>query len=625
MSMDTNRPATPTVEAPGSAAGNPSGRLMLALDRLFKVGPYYPPGHAATRRVTSGFLEIAAEALGPAPAAVFRIHQGRLYLLDEPLDPDWPGVADFQQLLGELGIEHLEIDAKASVEDLLKFVSRFLAFRNEVAGVKHFRQMRFDGLPPTVRVGEKHFDVGQGDEEEGGAPDSLLGEDQGADEDESDDSPPPPLPSLRESKKPVAGGLEKLLNELEEQAGGDLRSRALESVALMLDKLDRAGRQTETHNDFLDGLAEARKARPDSSREDYELTLSQLRQSLRQYVQRGRKAETRNEHDGLEHLSILLQLLKHKQSPDVLGGVERNLSSLLERPLQKPEREVCVAGVLDLLRAGEDTARFKGVALVLDIFRASRPESAIRLVSEVCQRCAEEQVDAVWPYAVNQLLQGDDGLDPFLYRELCLQVASAPVDVMREQSEWLRKLSAMKEGDFADEVLLPPRVELYPVFSVLLEASHPGPIAVQLVKGLKKSPPNALAAAVLPLIDTFRHTYRDFLTALFADGARGEPSAEVIEEAGRILERELPQLEPQRRSEPWVPNSILALAEARVPNAERIFSAILSRRFLFLFPNWPKACREAVDQARVRMRTPKPAPAEELDEMQDPFSPESSP
>lgn len=637
--MDTNRQTTPTIDGRGNAAAAPAERLILALDRLFKVGPYYPPGHAATRRVTSDFRTILAEVLGPLPSAVFRIQHERLHLLDEPLDEAWPGAADFQDLLIELGIDHLEIDRSASVEDLLTFVGRFLAFRNEVAGIRHFRQMRYEGLPPSVRIGEKHFEIALDLDEEdgttGGGLDAILAEveaeaREGAAQESADpggqsavsDEPDATGdgPALAENKRPVAQGLEKLVGDLEGEANPDLRARALESAALVIHKLSRDTQQSADHADFLGTDTESaseRQVRTVSSdpkdaadrwqpgrphpQEEFRLSLPELRSALAGYVRRGADDDCGAERDETEHLGVLLQMLRHKQTSVTLAGIRNGLERILEHPLQPSEREICVAGVLDLMRTTGGTAHFKGLGVVLDCFRGSRAQSVIGLLAEVCRRCRNDEPHVMWPFAVNQILQGDDSREPHGYRRLCHRVGSVPVEVMRDQVEWLRKQSALKDGEFSDEALRPPLRELYPIFAVLLETAHPGPIGVELVKSLKQTPPGPFAAAVLPLIDTFRHGYRDFLTALLTGEPGAEPGEELLEAAGRILLRELPALAPGRRDEKWVPDAIRALARLPQDRIEGVLQEITSRRFL-LFPKWPAACREAVAETRRLIR-----------------------
>lgn len=681
--MLTHDSQTLVADPPGSDAAlkSPEAQLILALDRLFKVGPYYPPGHAATRRVTSDFLAILARVLDGRDFAVLGIRQAHLHLLGQPLDKAWPGVADFETLLLELGIDHLEIDAKASVEDLLTFVARFLAFRNEVAGVKHFKQMKYEGLPPTVRVGEKHFQTGiaigsTGLEEEGAtdatgeaveaqptpaaaqpvpaAADDATGE-RGPHAPEPDaeaaeapgfagtnfESSGPVLvaapPRLAENKKPVAQGLEKLIGNLEDSENRDIRSRALESVELMIRKLGRDGRNSSRHADFLGTESESAKERQvrilqqaDSPElkppkpgdplppEKYDMSMDELRGALSDYAGRAVEMKYHSELDETEHLSIMLQMLKDKQPPDVLAGVERNLHTVLKRRLQDNEREVCVAGVVGLLQESDDGANHRGLALVLDCFRRSRIESAIALISDVCERCQDEQAPVIWPFAVNQLLLGDDSHDTRRYRALCHRAGTLPVETMRAQVETLRKLEAIKKNRFNEDVVQPPLQELYPVFAVLMEASHPGPLAVKLVRGLKYAPPNPVGEIVLPLIDTYRHGYREFLIALLTEEPGTTASPPLLEAAGRILSSELLGLSPKRRDEAWVPETIAALADFPVPEVDRILKTVLKRRFLFLINTWPKACRQAAQDAERRLHVARLAAEAAREAEEDP-------
>ncbi len=646
-------------EREGGGEQSPHARLLLSLDRLFKVGPYYPPGHAATRRVTSDFKNVMAHLLGQQDTLVFRMKAGVLHVQDEMLDDSWPGVLDFQTLLLQLGVDHLEIDGDASVEDLLTFVSRFLAFRNEVAGVKHFRHMKYDGLPPSVRIGEKQFRTGIAlgstggedqdqdgtfllDEPEGlGGLDEILNE--GADpgcvhgaetinegiDAARESSADPTLddarvvaapPRLAENKKPVASGLGELIGGFESGQEQDIRSRALESVELMIQKLGRSKRSGR-HADFLGTDTESAGERqtrtlqkmpgeqkdspqeqPEKPKEVFLMSLPELRDALGEYAGKATEIEYGNEQDETEHLSIIFQMLMDKQPPDVLTSIERKLDLVFNRTLPPQEREVCVAGVQSLVTAEDEAARHRGLSLVLNRFRKARTESVIRLLDDVCERCHDESRNSLWPFVVNELLLGNDTDDLPCFHRLCLRAGEMDLEVMREQAPQLRKLPAMKKGLFSDDVLQPPLVELYPVFSVLLEAAHPGPIAVKLVRGLKLDPPGTIGESVMPLIDTYKHSYREFLVELLASGHRNRPPKSLLEIAGRVLANDLLALSPKRRGEEWVPGTIASLAEIPVPHAEKILKTITGRRFLFLINTWPKPCRNAARDTRKKIR-----------------------
>ena len=335
----------------------------------------------------------------------------------------------------------------------------------------------------------------------------------------------------------MAQGLEKLIGKLDDSDDPerrDIRSRALESVELMIRKLGREGRNSSRHADFLGTESESASERqtrilqkaelPEPPKpgqplpkEKYELSLPGLRAALSRYAGRAVETKYASEQDETEHLAIMLQMLKDKQPPDVLAGIERNLKAVLKHRMLENEREICIAGVLDLIHEAEDGAATRGLAMVLSAFRLSRIESAIRLIADVCERCREEQAYTMWPFAVNQILLGNDSHDPHCYRALCHRTGSVPLEVMREQVETLRKLDAIRKNRFDEDVLQPPMIELFPVFAVLLETSHPGPLGAKLVRGLKYAPPNPVGEVVLPLIDTYRHSYREFLIALLTE------------------------------------------------------------------------------------------------------------
>lgn len=624
--------------------------LILALDRLFKVGPYYPPGHAACKRVTSDFKHVIKGFLGEEATLRFRMDGGELLLQDQPLDPGLAGAEDFQTLLGALGIDHLDIDEHATVDELLTFVSRFLAFRNEIAGVKKFQQMEFDGLPRTVRVAQRRFTTGialidppgapAAGAEAAGAPeggaeaaepaaaddrtgDALTAPEGATDEDEYartanlDHSLNPngnvvaTPPKLAENKRPVAENLDHLIDRLESAGQTDIRSRALESVELMIKNLGRSGRNDDEHVDFLGTASQDSETRQQQAVQKkpsekpaepakpvvYEFSRRELRSALAAYAGKAVAEYHAPEQDNSENLSIILLMLTTKQPRDVLRSISRKLDHYLTSRLQPAERTILVQGIRNLLAKSEPQVQAKNLPLVIRAFRNSRPESVIRFLSDVCGACDEEQRGSFWPFVVNELLRGDDGGDTPSFLHLCRLAGRIPHETMREHAPLLRRMDTVKRNRIDDDVILPPLPELFPVFSVLLEASHPGQVAVKLVQGLKYSTPEGVGGVVLPLITNYRHGYREFLVELLAPGQEDGPSDALLETAGKILTTDLLALVPKRRSERWVPDTIAALAELEFPGVEKILRTVKGRRFLFLFPTWPKECRRAAARA----------------------------
>jgi hypothetical protein len=635
--------------------------LILALDRLFKVGPYYPPGHTACKRVTSDFQNVMKHFLGDESVLSFRVDKGEVFLQGRLLEADSSGAKDFQNLICTLGVDHLEIDSHASVEDLLTFVTRFLAFRNEIAGVKKFQQMAFEGLPRTVRISQRQFTTGiaigvdpnqaADGTEDGGANDgsiedpsgdsdgnqdqapglsegTVVGEFEGEAERDSDDgitmtenldhalNPNGHVvaapPRLAENKRPVAENLDQLVDRLESAGQTDIRSRALESIELMIQNLGRGGKNNSDFSDFLGTVNESvsqrqerivqkkpseKPAEKGPKKPVYELSLPDLRSALADYAGPAMSEYHPPEQDNSEYLSIIVQLLTSKQPADVLRSMERKLARFLESKLQPSERTIVVAGVRNILSIAEEAVQFKSLPLMIRAFRASRFNSTVRFLGDICTGCSAEQGARFWPYLVNEILLGDDDGDRVQFLELCRKVGSLPEAQMREQAPLLRKLEALKKSSFSEDVIQPPLPELFPVFSVLMEASHPGQIAVKLVRGLKYEPPAGVGEIVLPLISDYRHGYREFLVDLLAAGQEDGPSAALLESSGKILATDLQSLDPKRRGEPWVPETILGLAELPVPGVESILKTIKGRRFLFLFPTWSKECRNAAAEA----------------------------
>ncbi len=131
--------------------------LMGALERVMRIGVYYPSGHIMCDQAAAHFLRALERTLGKSPSLRFGLAGGRLHVQDVPLDEDLRGVAGFREILTLLGISAVVIDSNVTAVELHDFVTRLLAYRNQVKGAHRFQQVKVEGLPASIAVEHLEF------------------------------------------------------------------------------------------------------------------------------------------------------------------------------------------------------------------------------------------------------------------------------------------------------------------------------------------------------------------------------------------------------------------------------------------------------------------------------------
>lgn len=131
--------------------------LMPAFERLIRIGVYYPTGHPCCDLTAESARSAIHRVVGKAPNLQIEIRGNDLFVQGVDLDPESRGVANFRQLLEEVGAVDLAIDPEISAEDLHKFVTRLLELRQEVRSARSFTQLEIDGLPTSVQVRDREF------------------------------------------------------------------------------------------------------------------------------------------------------------------------------------------------------------------------------------------------------------------------------------------------------------------------------------------------------------------------------------------------------------------------------------------------------------------------------------
>lgn len=644
----TTIPETDLLDASHATIVDPDtvADLMVALERMFKIGVYYPSGHAVRDQAAEGFLAALAKVVRRARSLRFAWDGEHLTVQGFMLDPGQRGVPQLQEYLVDLGITTIEFDPRVTAAELHQFVTRMLALRTRVKGALEFQQIVIDGLPATVSVSQRSF---RAREVQGGLVNDL----------QNGDDAHPTIEVVLQSMQ--GRGLEP--DEIErcrlllEQATDHLHGQGLDGAALpqvtwtdIQTLLERAVRHDKDTPAFLrdrppamsdlnvlSSIFAALNARSKDGTPhqgiDLLLTIAQREESAR--VRRGTAAPVKVEAvlegpaDDLkstiaaiapataapaalaaanrcEIISILMQMLARDQKPATQLRIQKELRDMLRAGVHADERAVVVAGLRNLLALGGEERLHGALRIVLEALRTSSSSSPLRMLDDVAQDQSNVDTLVLWPAVVNELLLFGGRRDPEAFATACALAARPSPAEMQALLPRLEALEALRDHRCARDVFMPPATELFPVFAVLLHSPHAAFIGGQLIGGLRFKPLSWVSEATIPLLAQFRPQHRRFLIDLLKLGTAAVVPPAMAERAGRILAESLPELPRESRNQPWVEKAILATARLPVANADTLLHGIVRARHHLFFHEWPEASRRAARQALATRREATP-------------------
>ncbi len=131
--------------------------FIEALYRIFKVGIYYPNGHAVLDQAVSKCVQQLREI--STSLKWINIENQRNGLLVEGIKlPDTSvSVKELHLLLDKLGIRSIEIDRTIREKQLLHFVQKLLAWRMQLESTQSYINFNIDDLPQGIRVRQQEF------------------------------------------------------------------------------------------------------------------------------------------------------------------------------------------------------------------------------------------------------------------------------------------------------------------------------------------------------------------------------------------------------------------------------------------------------------------------------------
>ncbi len=637
---DTNATTAVLEEEPQTVDPMAVADLVAALETVFRIGVYYPPGHAMCDQAAEKFTRAMGRTLGKAPSLRFEVAGGVLSLQELPLDPELRGVADFLELMETLGVAAIEMDSNLLPSDLYEFVIGMLAYRNEIKGAREFQQLVIEDMPPTIHVEHLEFLVPEIEEPaedcsgDTSQPrlETLMGalRKQGLDNDQ--------VNQCRQLMQAIPGYLTQakldganlpqvtwkdveklLLNSVRTKPGrsSDDDDNApsthdnLNALTAIFSTLNKS--QTNNHrtaidlllsvsrrdipSDFQDGNQPKPPSKPKPESTADLIPIADIRAAIEQFEDHPDGELTLTSEGHCEYLTILFQLLKQEQTQAIQSRIQKGFHDILRDTLLTREGDILVAGARQLLELAKPERVFGSMQMLTNLVRSSKSTSAIVFLRDVALDLETGQLALLWPFLVNETLQNGPGDQHEAFAQVTALAANVDEAVRSAGMEQLKDLSALQNKHCARGILANPSPEWCHLLAWLLDTPSGVFLGAPIMEELRRRPLAWICEAVLPLLPRFIPEHRDFLVGILQQAGHDNPSNELIDQAGELVAEHLPDLPRDQRNEPWVPVTLRQVSALRMTGRVRFLKSVMQSRKFLIIPEWPRACRKAAAEA----------------------------
>lgn len=391
--------------------------------------------------------------------------------------------------------------------------------------------------------------------------------------------------------------------------GASLRSlfQSIEAAAALSEDPDAARVMLdvlrESADEVLGGGADATELEPESTAgETYSMRLGELRCALAEFTAAAPALEGLDGQDRGEAIAICLQLLLDAASPGVELSARHQLSTLIKPPLSLSERRPLEEALAEACSTLEGERLDRLLGMLLEALSAANKGSWPVSVLQVFFSCPEGQLEALWPYAANEILAGRSFKDPGLAKSLCGFVSSLPTQSAQAAIRRLGRLDAVNAGALSRAAFSPPREDLSRFYQLLLDSRLASQVGPALLAGLKAHTPAWPGGLVFQTCENYDDTVRFLLLSTLKGGSIRKPSQQAQQCALERLSRRLVELPPEQRETPWVAAAIRSLGFASGAEVESHVQQIASERRWLLKPVWPRPCRAAAKTALASIR-----------------------
>lgn len=647
----TQKPTKPTAyeDRPPVVAAEPEElapaheALLLALDRMLTTGTYYPPGHAQYVAVADQCAEAIAKAMQGQDKIEIEVTTEGLTIGGGSVGKDERCAQRLHELLEPLNQAMLTIHEDVRTEHLHEALVTLKDQHKMLVGTRDYQEIVIEGMPETVTVMDRSLFVrtigGNGPEET----DSPINE--FFDPNLIPDAALVPTPAgqvLEREFLAVVQGLMKCgdREKLQELAAADdarvseilgtwVPDQAIKTIKDFLEALEATNSDpmllqhlighaqsalTLTGDPVLvelvfeklrkENLSKPKKQpllekRPKPSRKPVRFTLS--RAELRELIDEVHvEAEERADEDiitpaNTDCLGICIQVLNVAPSQALSEGIAATLRTVLGgRKLADESRRI----VTDALISTFKNDNVETIDLIVSMLSLRMRRSHFKDLGPLWLNIwkgmeSKRDKEAVWPYAVNEVLMGLEWEEQQQKLEFYEALSSINVGERNDMLLKLETMRALQEKILAADLFHAPAPLLYSVHQLLLNSTLAEMHGPQMHQRLAYQRAHPMVAVLLDGFTGYDHSRRNAYNAILAQGVADEVVPDLQEVALRHLKGTLSRLPAERRSEPWVADAIRWYGKAGTAKARPVIEKILNEKKWFIFPVWPASCREA--------------------------------
>ena len=622
---------------PPESFGNPLilSDFMGALQRLFRIGVYYPSGHAILDQAMDRFLALLA-VLAQEKHFIRLEDDGQDILLEKVrLERAQPFIAECRRLMTSLSIIAIEINRDISREDLLLFIRRMIACRSLGANAKQFSSIEITDLPASVSITCKQFLAPESDSEDGRLDDAarnlnafyeaLAG--QGLTEEQVDqcrillDSLPAEMGRMSQKSsdmpsanwndvayllaqsfqgKPLSSSqgnlnmLASILGHLEEETKDSNSREAINLLVSLIRKPVTGAEDEKKGEDCPAGLGSQSLPKITKAAIQEFTDTNRLDPAILLKIQEIPTEE--------ETLSVLMQIARYRQSLQNQIRIGQFFNDIFVANPTVKAQDILIHGLLAIVRTRDRANLTAAIRLITEPLRRLRQGDSLALFLKGLKLCEGEEETLLWPYAVNEMILcgRSDNIETF--QKLCLCLSRLSWMDMLKTLPVLQGLEAFQRQQIATNIFSDTNPSCYQFYAFLLNTSIGPKIEGYVVAGLRNSPADKLIKAVAPLLDPQVYEHKEFLDSYLRHPQKREPSEELKIMAGTIIVEKLAQLPREQRAQTWVPETIGALAEYRGAGGRELLHQIMTNKRLLILPEWPGACRRSAQVADKKLR-----------------------
>jgi len=637
--------------------------LFVALDRLLTIGSYYTPEHARYKEVAKeAHAAIRKNLLGGGVLEIECTSEG-FWVHDAFITGDQRETKRVFELLNNLAIGLLEIDAAASTEHLHLAVASLKHHLVTYAGKKNFEEIAIEGLPETIRTTSQSLYVRTKDRSAG--PGGTRPRNASADHYVIPDANLVPTPEGQKLEREFLGIVSAIMTsgdptQLKKLAGDPMaRDMALgqwvsdstvrnimdimealkrtNSDPMILEHLighaqaalemtgdpelvelvfDRLRKETGVKSDKPKPLLSNRPKPKDHKKRPvvYTMTPDEMNVAIDAL-----KAAVEIPEDLLapataDTLGICTQVLCSAPTEQMVHGIASTVFRILSvEKIPALDLQIVASSLNAILRTGSRDMTDTAIPMFFSPLRRFHPRSVGPVWLQVWKSLVEiDHKRLAWPHLVNELLLGVEWEDPLQKLALYESLSRVNVGDGSEMLERLEELQALQEGKLAPEIFHAPAPLLYPVHVVLLASTVSREHGPKLHGRLVHQRAQRLANLLVGIMGEYKQSNKLIYQAILDQGVAEKIAPKLQDLGSRLLKTALIGLDPELREEPWVSEAVSWLGRLDRKRGKELLETIIKEKKFFLFPVWPRECRQAARDALAA-----PAKDEQYDDNDD--------